>query len=80
MNIHEITTQIMNIKAQINICNEVMLSIQKAANVELPEDLTGINADAWNKQYVACRRLNDYLARVERALCGATEYIKTNPL
>lgn len=78
MNIEEITTAVMNIKAQMNICNETMLSICRAANVELPEHLTGISADAWNEQYKAWHKLNDYLIRIERILNSAVNYININ--
>lgn len=80
MNTNEMIKHIDAIKEQMAVCNNVMLSIVQAANVALPEGLTGINADAWNAQYKAHKKLNDYLLRIESNIGSALEYIKINLL
>lgn len=76
MTTQEIAQHINDIKEQMTICNNVMFSIMQAANVQAPDQLSGVSAQAWQEQYSARIRLEDYLLRIDAILSNADAYIK----
>jgi hypothetical protein len=66
------------IEMAIAECDKSMLAITKAANVELPEYLTGVSLEAWEAEYKNSRYLYECLQRINSILDSAEKYLLAN--
>lgn len=70
--------QIDRIIRLMNESGNTQHAILKAANVELPDDLTGVNAEAWNNERNIQTTLYGYLMRIDSILDSANKFIFAN--
>lgn len=70
--------RITNIEIAIAGCDKSMLAILKAANVELPEQLTGVSLEGWEAEFKASQYLYSQLQRINSILDSCEKYALAN--
>jgi hypothetical protein len=66
------------VETAINNADNAMLSILKAANVEIPEQLTDASLEAWEAEFTASQDLYQFLQRINSVLDSAEKYMLAN--
>ena len=78
MNHLNLQVRISKIEAQIALADSTIQTIVKAANVELPEHLTGASLEAWQAEFKVSQDLYQYLQRINSVLDTAEKYVFAN--